>query len=137
MIEETAEADVELPEGFALRETRRFGDTQLMFAVFAIETHGTRGALARGFICGRTARHRKCFEGIRTLLMTWITPFDCSTSAMVTLAVRPFESVISKVLPFSVMVSGSPCTLLNVACPPPCLTAESLPWSSGRATRDR
>ncbi len=32
VIEEAAEADVALPEGFSLREARRFGDTQLIFA---------------------------------------------------------------------------------------------------------
>ncbi len=32
VIEEAAEAEVALPEGFILREARRFGDTQLIFA---------------------------------------------------------------------------------------------------------
>jgi 16S rRNA (guanine966-N2)-methyltransferase len=32
VIEEAAEANVALPEGFSLREARRFGDTQLIFA---------------------------------------------------------------------------------------------------------
>jgi 16S rRNA (guanine966-N2)-methyltransferase len=32
VIEEAAEAEVALPEGFSLREARRFGDTQLIFA---------------------------------------------------------------------------------------------------------
>jgi hypothetical protein len=37
--------------------------------------------------------------GKRTASMTWITPFDCLTSAMVTLAVPPFSSVTVIVLP--------------------------------------
>jgi 16S rRNA (guanine966-N2)-methyltransferase len=32
-IEEAAQADVALPDGFAMKETRRFGDTQLLFAI--------------------------------------------------------------------------------------------------------
>ncbi|MEJ0093577.1 MAG: 16S rRNA (guanine(966)-N(2))-methyltransferase RsmD [Methylocella sp.] len=31
LIEETAQGEVALPQGFALRETRRFGDTQILF----------------------------------------------------------------------------------------------------------
>ncbi len=34
VIEERAEAEVELPEGFVSRETRRFGVTQIVFACF-------------------------------------------------------------------------------------------------------
>src|ERR1700732_3987567 len=34
VIEERAGAEVDLPEGFALRETRRFGATQVVFACF-------------------------------------------------------------------------------------------------------
>jgi len=36
VIEEAAEADVALPEGFVLREARRFGDRQLIFCQRAI-----------------------------------------------------------------------------------------------------
>jgi 16S rRNA (guanine966-N2)-methyltransferase len=32
-IEEAAQADVALPDGFAMKQTRRFGDTQLLFAI--------------------------------------------------------------------------------------------------------
>jgi 16S rRNA (guanine966-N2)-methyltransferase len=35
VIEERAGTDVELPEGFGLRETRRFGVTQVVFACFS------------------------------------------------------------------------------------------------------
>jgi 16S rRNA (guanine966-N2)-methyltransferase len=31
LVEESAQADVPLPEGFALLETRRYGDTQVLF----------------------------------------------------------------------------------------------------------
>ncbi|HEY4847975.1 MAG TPA: 16S rRNA (guanine(966)-N(2))-methyltransferase RsmD [Methylocella sp.] len=39
VIEERAGAEVALPEGIVLRETRRFGDTQVVFACFN-EVHG-------------------------------------------------------------------------------------------------
>jgi hypothetical protein len=46
----------------------------------------TRASLARA-PDGRTMDH---IFGSSTLSMTWMTPFDCITSAMVTLATLPF-----------------------------------------------
>src|SRR6188508_2948674 len=62
--------------------------------------------------------------GSRTELTTWMTPFDCSTSVMVTEDTPPLASVIVS-LPAEgeVTVISPPATVLNFAWPPPSLTA--------------
>ena len=47
-------------------------------------------------------------QGISTVSTTWITPFDCITSAIVTIDLPPLASVSITRLPISVAVSGSP-----------------------------
>jgi hypothetical protein len=53
--------------------------------------------------------------GRRTLSMTWMTPFDWSTSAMVTVATPPFSSV-TVTLPPAFSVSSQPPTVLTLCC---------------------
>ncbi|GJD49993.1 hypothetical protein OPKNFCMD_2729 [Methylobacterium crusticola] len=55
-------------------------------------THCDAGSLNEGWPGSRGAPSRPRLQGIITVLMTWITPFDCMTSPMVTLAVSPFSS---------------------------------------------
>ena len=57
---------------------------------------------------------RFAYFGINTLSITWITPFDWYTSAMVTLAMPPFSSVKTMELPLDLAVSIPPAT-----CPLP------------------
>ena len=73
-----------------------------------------------------------------TVLITWMTPFDCMTLAMVISAVSPLSSVSHSWPSFSVTVSGSPSTVLSSALPPPSLifSRRSL-VVSGRRPRDR
>lgn len=59
----------------------------------------------RGF-AGRT--NPSSHQGWSTPLMTWITPFDCITLAVVTVAVLPLASVTNTFLPRVCTVSGSP-----------------------------
>ena len=58
---------------------------------------------------------RDQLAGRRTVLMTWMTPFDCITFEIVTRATSPLASVMSTDLPFRLTVSGSPSTVLICA----------------------
>ena len=58
---------------------------------------------------------RFAYFGINTLSITWITPFDWYTSAMVTLAMPPFSSVKTMELPLDLAVSIPPATVLMLA----------------------
>src|SRR5215472_10315380 len=62
--------------------------------------------------------------GISTVSTTCITPFDCSTSAIVTIDIAPLASVTdSRPGPACLTTSSSPSTVLSLAQPPPSLTA--------------
>ena len=61
---------------------------------------------------GRTiARPAREAQGIRTVSMTWMTPFDWRTLGMVIRAVPPLASVITYRLPMRLNDSGSPLTV--------------------------
>ena len=53
--------------------------------------------------------------------MTWMTPLDWKTSAMVMVAMPPFASVSMILSPIMDAVRSSPWTVLRVALPPPFL----------------
>ena len=53
--------------------------------------------------------------------MTWMTPFDWKTSAVVMVAMPPLASVSMILPPDMVAVRSSPWTVLSVALPPPFL----------------
>src|SRR5262245_20348865 len=62
--------------------------------------------------------------GNRTVSTTWITPLDWSTSPMVTIDLPPLASVTESLPgPACSTVRVSPATVLNMALPPPSLTA--------------
>ena len=61
--------------------------------------------------------------------MTWMTPLDWKTSAVVTVAMPPLASVSMIWLPDMVAVRSSPWTVLKVTLPPPFLIrAASAEW---------
>ena len=60
--------------------------------------------------------------------MTWMTPFDWKTSAVVTVAMPPFASVSMILSPDMVAVRSSPWTVLRVALPPPFLDHAASSW---------
>ena len=53
--------------------------------------------------------------------MTWMTPFDWKTSAVVMMAMPPFASVSMILSPDMVAMRSSPWTVLREALPPPFL----------------
>ena len=53
-------------------------------------------------------RLERVYFGIRTLSTTWMTPFDCTTSAMVTLAMPPARRSRTITVPLLVTVSVPP-----------------------------
>ena len=57
--------------------------------------------------------------GRETALVTWMTPFDCITSAWVTVAVPPRASVRTIERPPHPAVSTPPCTVVSRAVPRP------------------
>src|SRR5665213_1071485 len=72
------------------------------------------------------ARRQKLHRhiGSSTVSMTWITPFDCITLAMVTCATSPLASVmVSLPGPASLTMRSSPATVLSLAMPSPALMA--------------
>src|SRR6185503_13877482 len=60
--------------------------------------------------------------GRSTASTTWMTPFDCLTSAMVTVAHLPDSSPTRTLLPSSLKVSSQPPTVLALCMPPSSLT---------------
>ena len=56
--------------------------------------------------------------GSSTLSITWITPFDCSTSAMVTSATLPWPSRIVSMPSLAIAVRSQPPTVLIPTDPP-------------------
>ncbi|TCQ09132.1 hypothetical protein C8J40_10244 [Sphingomonas sp. PP-CC-3A-396] len=50
--------------------------------------------------------------GSITVSMTWITPFDCMTLAIVTRPLWPLPSMMPQPAPDFMNISGSPCTVV-------------------------
>src|SRR6516164_9807686 len=59
--------------------------------------------------------------GNNTVSITWMTPFDCMTLRMVTLAEPPLASQIQSRPSFSANVRSAPSTVLSIAWPLPAL----------------
>jgi len=71
-----------------------------------------------------------CFAGSSTWSITWITPFDCFTSSMVTAATPPFSSFTTTFVPCIIAISLSPFTVVSVAVPLPALMAFTIAAAS-------
>src|SRR5450631_1460160 len=78
------------------------------------------GTQTRARPAGRArAGGESCYFGSSTLSTTWITPFDWTTSGIVTWAMPPDSSLSMIMLPLLVAVSVPPETSVSVALPPP------------------
>src|SRR5271165_7062048 len=69
---------------------------------------------------------RNAQPGSSTLLMTWMTPFDCITFGIVTSALSPLASITHRRPPPRSKVRSSPSTVFSIALPPPCLIMASM-----------